>query len=84
MFRSLVVGTIAWLVIVPAASAGSQGMSLLSPKAAATSRLTPRSGAAKINPCASYGPNFVRVEGTDTCVKVGGELRVGAGGSLGR
>ncbi|MGJ4947251.1 porin [Bradyrhizobium sp. HKCCYLS20291] len=84
MFRSLVVGTIVWLVTVPAASAGSEGMSLRLPKAAVTSRSTPSPGAVKTNPCSSYGANFVRVEGTDTCVKVGGELRVGTGGSLGR
>ena len=25
--------------------------------------------------CEGYGPGFVKVEGTDTCVKVSGELR---------
>jgi len=34
--------------------------------------------------CAAYGAGFVRVEGTDTCVKVGGSVGVGVGGSLGR
>jgi hypothetical protein len=28
------------------------------------------------NPCAAYGPGFVRVQGTDTCVKVGGAFDV--------
>jgi Porin subfamily len=28
------------------------------------------------NPCASLGQGFVKVEGTDTCVKLGGSVRV--------
>jgi Porin subfamily len=27
-------------------------------------------------PCPAYGPNFVQVPGTDTCVKIGGTVRV--------
>ncbi|MFC0243062.1 hypothetical protein [Rhodopseudomonas telluris] len=33
------------------------------------------------NPCAAYGPGFVQVEGGSTCVRVGGALEVGVGGS---
>jgi hypothetical protein len=46
----------------------------------------PSSGtkATKANPCASFGPNFKRVEGTDTCVKIGGAVSVEAGSSFGR
>jgi hypothetical protein len=29
------------------------------------------------NACAAYGPNFVKVNGSDTCVKVGGAVSVG-------
>jgi len=36
------------------------------------------------NACASYGPGFVKVEGSDTCVKLGGGISVGAGTSIGR
>ena len=28
------------------------------------------------NPCAAFGPGFVKVQGTDTCVKVGGSVDV--------
>jgi hypothetical protein len=31
------------------------------------------------NPCAAFGPGFVKVQGTDTCVKVGGGVDVGVG-----
>jgi len=33
-------------------------------------------GAPKAGSCASYGPRFVMVEGTGTCVKVGGSVSV--------
>ena len=45
-------------------------------------RLPPvKSGAG--NPCAAFGPGFVKVAGSDTCVKVGGAVRVDVGGSAG-
>ncbi|HXO68855.1 MAG TPA: hypothetical protein VN838_07825 [Bradyrhizobium sp.] len=31
------------------------------------------------NPCAEYGAGFVRIEGSSSCVKIGGSLSVGAG-----
>jgi hypothetical protein len=33
-------------------------------------------GAAKAGSCATYGPRFVMVEGTGTCVKIGGSISV--------
>ncbi|WP_456748829.1 hypothetical protein [Bradyrhizobium sp. USDA 4354] len=33
-------------------------------------------GKAKAGSCASYGPRFVMVEGTGTCVKLGGSISV--------
>jgi hypothetical protein len=33
------------------------------------------------NPCAEYGPGFVRIEGSSTCIKIGGGFGVGVGGS---
>ena len=29
----------------------------------------------KPNPCAAYGPGFVAIEGTSTCIKMGGFVR---------
>ncbi|WP_315772163.1 MULTISPECIES: porin [unclassified Bradyrhizobium] len=89
MCRSLILGAIAALAAVTVATAGSPGSSLLAPslpapKAAGPNKAAPRSGAASNNPCASYGANFVRVEGTNTCVKVGGALRVEMGTSASR
>jgi hypothetical protein len=42
---------------------------------------TPSPRQATGNPCAAFGPNFVKVEGSSTCVKVGGTVRVEGGGS---
>ncbi|MGH6740843.1 MAG: porin [Bradyrhizobium sp.] len=34
--------------------------------------------------CAVYGAGFVKVDGTNTCVKVGGSISVGAGTNVRR
>ncbi|CAL77439.1 hypothetical protein; putative signal peptide [Bradyrhizobium sp. ORS 278] len=84
MVRFVILIAIASLGAMSAASAGSSGSSLFDPKGGAISKPISRSGAVTTNPCASYGANFVRVEGTDTCVKVGGALRLDMGTSTGR
>ncbi len=35
------------------------------------------------NPCAAFGPGFVKVEGSDTCVRLGGSISIGTGGGSG-
>jgi hypothetical protein len=35
------------------------------------------------NACAEYGAGFVKIEGTNTCMKIGGAIGVGAGMSSG-
>jgi hypothetical protein len=42
-----------------------------------TDKVLPLKGAGGANPCAAYGAGFVRVEGSGTCVKVGGAMDVG-------
>ena len=44
-------------------------------------RLPPAKSAAG-NSCAPFGRGFVKVEGTDTCVKVGGAFRVDVSGAV--
>jgi hypothetical protein len=34
------------------------------------------------NSCAAYGAGFVKVAGTNTCVKIGGSVSIDAGGSV--
>jgi hypothetical protein len=40
-----------------------------------------RPSKAAANPCAEYGPGFVRIEGSSTCMKIGGSFGVGVGAS---
>jgi hypothetical protein len=50
-------------------------------KAADTVRQLPLKGAGGGNSCAAYGPGFVKVEGTGTCIRTGGATSVGVGGT---
>jgi hypothetical protein len=36
---------------------------------------------APVNSCAAYGPGFVKVEGSGSCVKIGGTLDIGVAAS---
>lgn len=67
-----------------AAVAAEAGTTLKLPKAIPPAKLAPRAGASRSNPCSAYGPGFARVEGSDTCVKIGGAIGVGVGGAIGR
>lgn len=48
------------------------------PQAGKALPLKGAAGAAKAGSCASYGPRFVMVEATGTCVQIGGSTRVDA------
>jgi hypothetical protein len=52
-----------------------------SDRAAPSGKTLPLKGASSANSCAAYGPGFVKVEGTGTCVQVGGSVIVGVGTS---
>jgi hypothetical protein len=54
-----------------------------SDKPTASGRLLPLKPGGAANPCAAYGPGFARVDGTETCVKIGGAVSIGVGGSSG-
>lgn len=45
-------------------------------------QLTLKGGGAG-NACAEYGPGFVKVEGTGTCIQIGGSVAIGIGTSGG-
>lgn len=49
-----------------------------------TGKPVPLKGKASSNSCAAYGPGFVKLEGTDTCVQIGGSISIGAGTSASR
>lgn len=46
------------------------------PQAGKTLPLRGTAGKARAGSCAAYGPRFVMVEGTGTCVKIGGSARI--------
>ena len=48
-------------------------------KTTATTPLKGAAGKARAGSCASYGPRFVMVEGTGTCVKLGGSIGIDTG-----
>jgi hypothetical protein len=68
------------LTVLSASAASAQQSRDPKPdKPAVTLPLRPAQAAA--NPCAEYGPGFVRVEGSSTCIKIGGSIGVGVGAS---
>jgi hypothetical protein len=71
-------------VLLPAPIALAESSSRQkSDKPAASSRLLPLKAAGARNSCAAYGAGFVRVDGAETCVKIGGAVSIGVGGSSG-
>jgi hypothetical protein len=52
-------------------------------KPAPSDKLLPLKGASSANSCAAFGPGFIKVEGSDSCVKIGGATSIGAGTSGG-
>jgi hypothetical protein len=71
-------------VLLPASIALAEPASRQkSDKPAAPGRLLPLKASGAGNSCAAYGPGFVRVDGSETCVKIGGAVSIGVGGSSG-
>jgi hypothetical protein len=66
-------------VLSASATSAQQSRDRRPDKPAPSVPLRPAKAAA--NPCAEYGPGFVRVEGSLTCMKIGGSFGVGVGGS---
>ena len=60
-------------------SALAESMRPLKLDTPATNKAVPLKGKASSNSCAAYGAGFVKLEGTDTCVQIGGYVSVGPG-----
>ena len=52
-------------------------------RAATPGKQLPLKRGATANSCTAFGADFVKVEGTDTCVKVGGYVSSGASAYMG-
>jgi hypothetical protein len=63
----------------PAEQPGGQKLDL----STSSGKQLPIKGAETGNACAAYGPGFVKVDGTGTCVKIGGAISVETGTSVG-
>jgi len=74
--RSLLI-VIAMLFVSPGLAQSTRPLKLDTP--ASNDKPAPLKDRASSNSCAAYGPGFVKIEGTDTCVQVGGSISVGAG-----
>jgi hypothetical protein len=80
--RNPLVAIVIAVLPASAALAGPSG-SQKPDKSANSGRLLPVKRAGTSNSCAAYGAGFVKVEGTETCVKLGGAVSIGVGGSGG-
>ena len=71
-------------VVLASIAARAEQPRLQKPDNAATSgRQIPLKRAHSASACAEYGAGFVKIEGTNTCVKIGGAVSIGAGVSGG-
>ena len=70
------------VAVLPLSSASAEPSGAQKPDKARTSdRLLPVKRPGVANSCAAYGAGFVKLEGTDTCVKIGGAVSIGVGGA---
>ena len=70
-------------VLASAAAAAEQPRPRKPDTAATSGKLLPLKRSNSANACAEYGAGFVKIDGTSTCVKIGGAVSVGAGMSGG-
>jgi hypothetical protein len=71
------------LVLSSGAAVAEQPRPHKSDKTASPGQVLPVKRPNSANACAEFGAGFVRVEGTSTCMKIGGAIGVGAGVSSG-
>ena len=67
-------------VVLPSVAAAEQSRLQKADKAATSGKLLPMKRSNSANACAEYGPGFVKIEGANTCMKIGGH--VSGGGSI--
>jgi hypothetical protein len=70
---------LALVILIPVATAAAEPLRVPKENAAPPDKLVP--GKRPVSGCAVYGAGFAKVDGTDTCVKIGGAVSVG--GSVG-
>jgi hypothetical protein len=71
------------VALASASTAAEQPRPRKADRAATPGKLLPLKRSNSANACAEFGAGFVRIEGTSTCIKIGGAVSVGAGVSGG-
>ena len=71
------------VVLASAAAAAEQPRLHKADKGATPSKSLPLKRPSSANACAEYGAGFVKIEGTSTCMRIGGAVSIGAGVSSG-
>jgi hypothetical protein len=80
--RNILLATL--VAVLPVSSvATAQTVGQKSDKPSSSDKLLPLKGSHDSNTCAAYGPGFIKVDGSDTCVKVGGDVSIGVSSSSG-
>ena len=69
------------VAVLPASAVLAASASRPKPDTATPADRLPPAKSTAGNPCAAYGPGFIKVEGTDTCMKIGGSFNVDVGGA---
>jgi hypothetical protein len=71
-------------LMLPASGAPAEQRGIQKPdRSTPPAKVLPLKRATSANSCAAYGAGFVKIEGSETCVKVGGAVSVGVGTSTG-
>jgi len=78
--RNLFIIAVTLLGASPAFAESSRPLKLDTP--VTSDKAVPLKGRSSSNSCAAYGPGFVKAEGTDTCVQIGGSISIGAGTAI--
>jgi hypothetical protein len=71
------------IVLLPGSSALAEPPGVPKPdRHTSSDKLLPLKRASPGNSCAAFGPGFAKVDGTDTCVKIGGAVSIGGSSGL--
>jgi len=76
---AILIGLVIGLMAVSVSSVSAETPTGSTAERSPAGKVLPLKGPAGAKPCAAYGPGFVWVEGSGTCVKFGGAIDVGVG-----
>jgi hypothetical protein len=79
--RNILIALVMSALSVASALAEASSPKKPDPSASAAKPAARRAGVSNL--CSAFGPGFVKVEGSETCVKIGGAVGIGIGGSIG-